>query len=68
MVDLTAASPEEDDVLCLSASPQPGSRKKRRISPLMLPREVVPAEEPAKDPQCAICMEPMKTMSCGPCG
>ena len=54
-------------MLCLSASPAPGSRKKRRMS-LVLPRDAVPADEPAKDPQCAICMEPMKAMSCGPCG
>ena len=67
VVDLTSSSPDEHDVVVLPASLQPGKRKNQRVS-LVLPKEAPQPEEPAKDPQCAICMEPMTAMSCGPCG
>ena len=75
LVDLTSGSPDDSDVLLVSATMQPGGsvRKKRRVA-LAVPRgpsaqaALQQPEEAATDPQCAICMDPMEAMACGPCG
>ncbi|BDA50449.1 probable E3 ubiquitin-protein ligase RNF4 at C-terminar half [Coccomyxa sp. Obi] len=72
VIDLTSSSPVDDDVVLLSASPPPRSGRKRRRVSLVIEQDP-PGPPPSKDkqppdPQCAVCLESMAEMSCGPCG
>lgn len=72
VIDLTSSSPVDDDVVLLSASPPLRSGRKRRRVSLVIEQDP-PGPSPSRDkqppdPQCAVCLESMAEMSCGPCG
>lgn len=60
VVDLTSGSPEDDVVT-------PVAKRSRMLPlPFSAPQPPPPAAKP--DAKCAICLEPMAEMACGPCG
>ena len=60
VVDLTADSLEDDVVT-------PASKRSRMLPlPFSAPQPPPPPAKP--DAKCAICLEPMAEMACGPCG
>ena len=61
VVDLTTGSPE-DDVVVTPAS------KRARVVPLPFSAAQPPPGPAKPDAKCAICLEPMAEMACGPCG
>ena len=61
VVDLTAGSPE-DDVVVTPAT------KRSRVMPLPFSAPQPPPRAAKPDAKCAICLEPMAAMACGPCG
>ncbi len=64
MVDLTQGSPE-DDMLVTRAEP---AGKRARLLPLPFSAPQAPPPLAKPDAKCAICLEPMVQMACGPCG
>ena len=60
VVDLTAGSLEDDVVTPVS--------KRSRMLPLPFSAPQPPPPPPKPDAKCAICLEPMADMACGPCG
>jgi len=64
VVDLTQGSPE-DDVLVTRAEP---ASKRARLLPLPFSAPQPPPPLSKPDAKCAICLEPMVQMACGPCG
>lgn len=61
VVDLTGA--DEVEVACDEAA-----RKRARHMPLPFSAPEPPPREAKPDAKCAICLEPMVEMACGPCG
>ncbi|CAK0786991.1 hypothetical protein CVIRNUC_010207 [Coccomyxa viridis] len=65
VIDLTSHSPEDalEEVL------QPQKQKQKGSLPALV-QQGVPLQPTggAPEPQCPICLDPMKAMACGPCG
>lgn len=72
LIDLTGSPPKDDDVILLQSLPKPSSRKKRKVSVTVeQPRVVSPPalkEKEKANPSCAVCLDEMTRMACGPCG
>lgn len=67
VIDLTSHSPED------AGDSLPGIKQKQKDTMPAIPAIVQPAaaaqlSEDTPQPQCPICLDPMKAMACGPCG
>ncbi|KAK9846285.1 hypothetical protein WJX81_000958 [Elliptochloris bilobata] len=64
IVDLTGGSLEDEVVVTHASS----GRKRARLMPLPFSAPQLPPPEAKAGAKCAICLEPMSQMACGPCG
>ena len=65
VIDLTAYTAEDAAGGLFPAIKQ---KQKQAMPVLIQPDEAAQLSAAAPEPQCPICMEPMKAMACGPCG
>ena len=65
VIDLTSYTAEDAAGNLFPATKQ---KQKQAMPVLIQPDEAAQLSAAAPEPQCPICMDPMKAMACGPCG
>ncbi|CAL5229204.1 g12487 [Coccomyxa viridis] len=65
VIDLTSYTAEDAAGDLFPATKQ---KQKQAMPVLIQPDEAAQLSAAAPEPQCPICMDPMKAMACGPCG
>ena len=69
VIDLTSYTLEDAVGDILPGNRQKQKQKRKESMPVLVqPDEAAQHSAAAPEPQCPICLDPMKEMACGPCG